>query len=196
MQGSCALPGCDESIPVGSTTCSADHTKRFYAGETLERSEPGLQLVSTGALCTIIGVSNSSVDNWERQGLIHSEASGGRKRWDVERVKKEMIAAGLPRRSFPNRKTISVSAEDVRQIPEQNIALIKTAIAREVNSLGALRESMIKAAKEAARDVCLRAADRAKASGDHQLRADLLDDFVHLEEGLKMTFEPRGSANV
>lgn len=65
---------------------------------------------------------------------------------------------------------------------------------REVNRAlpKAIRERMLSAAKAAARDACLEAADEAKKAGDQWLRAQCLEDYLHIEEGLKMVFHGRG----
>lgn len=58
-------------------------------------------------------------------------------------------------------------------------------------SLEQYRKKMLRAAKEAARDECLREADRAKASGDHKRQAQCLEDYIQLEEGLTLIFQER-----
>ncbi len=52
-----------------------------------------------------------------------------------------------------------------------------------------VRKTMLEAAKQAARDVVIEFADQAKKSGNHELRAELLDDFIHMEESLKVVFQ-------
>lgn len=74
-----------------------------------------------------------------------------------------------------------------------NLKAEKARIEGEIKQINAqlpkvIRQRMLTAAKEAAKDACLEAADEARKRGDHWLRAQCLEDYVHLEEGLKMIF--------
>ena len=52
-----------------------------------------------------------------------------------------------------------------------------------------VRLKALAAAKEAYRDVILEAADQAKSKGDKDLAIRLYDDFIHMEQGLKVIYE-------
>ncbi len=144
-------------------------------------SENPMQLVE---LAKVLYVEWSSVHRWTKSGDLPLFSKGlvePLKVLEALRVtpSKTSRVSGTVPDSTPQCVTLEAPSELVRETPDQGIELSR------------VRKLMLKAAKEAARDLILREADRAKSAGHHELRANLLDDYVHMEQGLSVVFEGR-----
>jgi hypothetical protein len=159
---------------------------------------PGADLaeLSTRELARVLDVETATISNWIRDGFITARKEGVENRFRVLDVYNAFLrAADRP----PVGEAQGVAPAQVAPQPEpafhcppepEAAAPLPALTLR----LAAVRERMLAAAKESARDVCLEVADEAKAKGDHELRAQCLDDFIQLEQGLAMVFTARGSA--
>jgi hypothetical protein len=119
-----------------------------------------------------LGISLATLYNYKSRGKLPPPQG---KFFEIEAVR----ALGIvPRRS---RSEISETDKAAPMAPEESPT--EPPLRKEI------RLEMIRAAKAAAREIVAKAADYARKIGDHELRADLLDDFICIDECLKVTFE-------
>jgi hypothetical protein len=147
--------------------------------------------LSTRELCRILEVESATISNWIRDGFITARKEGIENRFQLADVYNAFLRAAANRPPVADAQ--DVAPAQVAPQPEPAFSPeppLPALMAR----LAAVRERMLAAAKESARDVCLDVADEAKAQGDHEFRAQCLDDFIQLEHGLTLVFAPRGGA--
>lgn len=126
------------------------------------------QPMSFGEFSKVLDVGYHTIGNWVKDGSIKTNPSGQIVPVDVLSMLRNPPAP------------VAEAETPTTPVPRYSPDLIELT-----------RTRMCMAAKEAARDVVLLEADRAKREGNHELRAQLLDDFIHLEEGLRVTFQER-----
>lgn len=146
----------------------------------IDQQESPPEAVEMGMLAKILNTSEVTVGSWVRQQEIRCIDPFARPRM----VKLTDALADL-KAIAAGKDSAAIAAPVVAAPPEEPEP--------EDAPSGSVREQMLEAAREAARDVVLRAADKAREAGDHQRRADLLEDFIHMEEGLKLSFAPRSA---
>lgn len=181
----CGRFGCTNRTPPDFQFCSPECTASLAMNPPEVMPNPPLpgRWGTRHEIAALLGVSVMTIHSYATKGmlgetqknlqghLIHSldfiETSFAEK---IEKAKAKKVAEAPP---LLVPVEISVEAPKTSIIPKE------------------IRDKMLSAAKEAARDVCLRAADYARKQEQHEIRAQLLDDFIHLEEGLQIVFEER-----
>ncbi len=170
--------------------CSGSLSTQSLSEPEERQSTEGL--MTCGQLAIALGVATGSIQLWRASGIITGVQVRGSFYYKVEDVTAALIERGSTRakniaqRYLENRSAPKVTAPVTEQCPQSIQAAIST-----TPVFDRIRDMMLAAAKQAARDVCLEYADHAQAIANHELRAQMLDDFIHLEEGLQLIFTPR-----
>lgn len=202
--GNCAH--CEAICEPGFSTCSQECNLAHRAGSAKKEglSEVPEGYWTLGELALKLGLSPATLYARKVSGKPFPKGICGHysleevaalgikpraKRDEVEPVheKVELVQPASVERS-PEPQVVIVegrSLEERKQALTEGIAQINRRLPE------AIRESMIRAAHEAAKDACLMHADEARKRGDHWLRAQCLEDFVHLDECLKITFNEK-----
>ncbi len=179
-------------------TCGSDCTGKIYS-EAGQKGEPiGLPegYLSVSDAAKAVQVSTMTLSNWRCAAKVSAAKYGGRFIYNLEKLKQEIAAKGLTYK--PRTATTADVLMVASDIVSPPISLKPGAVnyvqppEPQVHfNLDEIRTEMQKAAKEAARDVVLVYADRARDKGEHEIRAQLLEDFIQMDEGLTMCFKER-----
>lgn len=180
-QPTCA--NCSNPVPPGFTTCSEACTTEWRSRGRFGYDAPSSPegTVTTRDLAHALHINPGTLMTWMYQGKIPVERVGSKLCWRIEEVRKAIEAGGLRTRRSWGLETEKIESGPVEIVIRSDMPLL-------TEESTPLRDRMLRAAKEAARDVCLLAADEFKRIGKHEDRANCLDDFIRLEEGLKMVF--------
>lgn len=189
--------------PPGYITCSQECNIAYRNKPVVSEDQIAPNWLTVKEICSVLNLNEGTFRVWQNKGIIPFHMVGGRYFFVLEEVKEALTKSGrkfqegsmeksASQESVSDNERVSTPVQIMTPMPsvESRVVIRESDVACFFGSMG-IRDRMLLAAKEAARDVVLKAADEAKRKGDHKLRADLLDDFVHLEEGLKMIFQER-----
>lgn len=189
---------CGTNCPEDSNTCSSECTHNWIvSGKDKSPVYPNPEVVPTNEkelvdskrLSSIIGLSAQIIGQMSRyRKLPYTLNEQGERRYHIPSVRTALEKPGLK--------------YDVAPVPNQDPAIFIPAghlspqFKAQALDLTAYRELGLRAAKYAFRDVILVEADQAKANGNHELRAKLLEDFIFFEEGVELIYKGREDAGL
>lgn len=162
-----------------------------YCGAATDYEEALQHDVPRPVLAKILQTSLGSFSAWQKAEILRVvHRNGNAHMYRLGDVKEQLEKVVRGEKLDVLQRLVVARHPDTQEQAVQECRAVATCVPHiaGVEPFEASRARAMSAAKEAYRDVVLEAADHARKSGDKDLAISLYEDFIHMEQGLRIIY--------